>query len=146
MSLIGVFAAAGLNAYIRHKQSADLQITASRIASVFGALDAFYEHHCASGSPPAVSSADLLLTDLITVDGLSSPWGDALVPSIDWSVSPVMLSISMTVDMSRVTLIENNLHPTSTVGPQLVWLKTPSMVADYSEAKAFKGMYETGCG
>jgi hypothetical protein len=145
ISLVGGVAVVGLDTYVRNKQVADMNITASRINSVFNALDAVYEHHCANVLQPLVSSADLLTTGLVTAEDLSNPWQEPLIPNIDWTSNPVMLLITMNVDVSRVNFLQNNLNPALTSGSQLTWRQSATSISSSSEAMLFKSMYETGC-
>jgi len=153
LAVIGVASGlvlAGMSFYQSKKQELDVDVSIERIKRMHSALNQFYALNCLNGSNPAVSGA-LLLSNalLLSDDDVTTAFGHALTPSINWVGSPVTLSVSTTVDTTSLSLWENKYPSTVANGAVLTWTKLPAYTTDQalSKQRNFTAMYHTGeCG
>ena len=153
LAVIGVASAlvvAGMTYYQIKKQELDVDVSIERIKRMHSALNQFYALNCLTGSNPAVSSALLLSNALLfSDDDVTTSFGHALTPSINWVGSPVTLSVSTTVDAASLPFFVNKYPPTAASGAVLTWTRLPSYTTDQtlSRQRNFTAMYHTGeCG
>jgi type II secretory pathway pseudopilin PulG len=132
LAVIGVASAlvlAGMAFYQGKKQELDVDVSIERIKRMHSALNQFYALNCLNGSNPAVSSALLLSNGLLfSIDDVTTTFGNAITPSINWVGSPVVLSVSTTVDTTALSFWENKYPPTVANGAVLTWTKLPSYI------------------
>jgi hypothetical protein len=90
-----------------------VDVSIERIKRMRSALNQFYALNCLTGTNPAVSSALLLSNGLLlSPDDVTTSFGNALTPSINWVGGPVALSASTTVDATSLSFWENRYPPT----------------------------------
>lgn len=120
---IGTAAAtAGLKLYQGHKQALDLQVSETRIKTMFQALGSFYAMHCltvansqgqAKATPEPLLSSEILvnLGLLSSVENSKNPFGGGFSPSINWG-SPVTVSVSANYGGTLNVWAPHQLPPT----------------------------------
>jgi len=153
LAVLGVASAlilAGMVLYQGKKQELDVDVSIERIKRMQSALNQFYALNCLNGSNPAVSSALLLSHSLLlSMDDVTTAFGHAITPSINWLGSPVTLSVSTTVDTTALSFWENKYPSTVANGAVLTWTALPSYITDQtlSMQRDFTAMYHSGeCG
>ena len=145
IGLMGAMTMLGLDVYSSNMHAADLNKTKDRIDNMFVSLDAFYSRHCGDVAKPTVTTTALVSGGLVVADDTNTPFGDALVPSIDWLTTPVHLTISTTVDNALLDDFKRLLKPSSYLGNTLSWSRHPDISVSQNETDLFKAMYEPGC-
>jgi len=153
LAVIGVASAlilAGMSFYQTKKQELDVDVSIERIKRMHSALNQFYALNCLNGTNPSVSSA-LLLTNglLFSADDVTTAFGNAITPSINWVGSPVTLSVSTTINTTALSFWDNKYPATVVNGAVLTWTALPSYITDQtlSMQRDFTAMYHSGeCG
>jgi len=153
LAVIGVASAlilAGMSFYQTKKQELDVDVSIERIKRMHSALNQFYALNCLNGTNPVVSSALLLSNGLLfSIDDVTTAFGNAITPSINWAGSPVTLSVSATVDTTALSFWENKYPSTVVNGAVLTWTTLPTFITDQTLAtqRVFTAMYHSGeCG